>query len=143
MANRNRACFSLIALILSVVLLNGCAGGGQSLSQTGGQTLPQEVTTEYLLEKAGFKKLPVDDTTPKRQALLDSIPPGKLVTYSRNGDTYHAYTDEGSKLLYIGDELAYQRFLVLSGERQLCQRVPGANQVEFWGCMQEFRLRGR
>jgi len=143
MANWNRVRFmGAISLILAAVLINGCAGGGQTLAQTGGQTLPQEVTTEYLLTTAGFKRLPVNDDTPKRQALMNSIPSGKLVTYTRNGEVYHAYADEGSRTLYLGDELAYQRYLALARGRKLCERVPGTNQVEFWGCMQENRERG-
>jgi hypothetical protein len=131
-----------ISLILAAILLNGCAGGGQTLVETGGQTLPQEVTTEYFLTTAGFKRLAVNDDTPKMQALLNNIPTGKLVTYTRNGEVYHAYADVGSQALYIGDEAAYQRYLALAAGRKLCQRVPGTNQVEFWGCMQEYRERG-
>jgi hypothetical protein len=143
MANWNWARFmGAISLILAAVLINGCAGGGQTLVETGGQALPQEVTTEYLLTTAGFKRLPVNDDTPKRQALMNSIPSGKLVTYTRNGEVYHAYADEGSKALYLGDEPAYQRYLALARGRKLCERVPGTNQVEFWGCMQEYQGRG-
>ena len=131
-----------ICLIVIVISMHGCAGGGETLVETGGQTLPQEVTTEYLLTTAGFTRLAVNDQTPKRQALLNSIPPGKLVTYSRNGEVYHAYGDEGSQVLYIGDEVAYQNYLRLAGKRKFCERIPGTNQVEFWGCMQEYHERG-
>ena len=131
-----------LSLILAAILVNGCAGGGQTLVETGGQTLPQEVTTEYLLTTAGFKRLAVNDETPKRQALLNNIPPGKMVTYTRNGEVYHAYADEGSKALYIGDDAAYQRYQALGRDRKLCERIPGTNQVEFWGCMQEYQGRG-
>jgi hypothetical protein len=143
MAKWNRTRFiGVISLILAAVLMNGCAGGDTTLAQTGGQTLPNEVTTEYLLTTAGFKRWPVNDETPKLQALLNNIPAGKLVTYSRNGDVYHAYADEGSRALYIGDEAAYQRYEALASGRNLCVRVPGTNQVEFWGCMQEYQERG-
>jgi hypothetical protein len=143
MANWNRTRFmGALSLILAAVLMNGCAGGGQTLAETGGQTLSHEVTTEYLLTTAGFKRLPVNNETPRLQALLNSIPPGKLVTYSRDGDVYHAYADEGSRALYIGDEAAYQRYETLAKGRNLCVRVPGTNQVEFWGCMQEYQGRG-
>ena len=143
MANWNRTnLIGAISLILAVILMNGCAGGGQTRGETGGQTLPHEVTTEYLLTTAGFKRLTVNDDTPKLQALLNNIPPGKLFTYTRNGDVYHAYADEGSRALYIGDEAAYQRYESLARGRNLCVRVPGTNQVEFWGCMQEYQKRG-
>jgi hypothetical protein len=143
MANWNRtSLIRAISLILTAILMNGCAGGGQTKAETGGQTLPHEVTTEYLLTTAGFKQLPVNEETPKRQALLNNIPAGKLVTYNRNGEVYHVYADEGSRALYIGDELAYQRYEALAKGRNLCVRVPGTNQVEFWGCMQEYQERG-
>jgi len=31
-----------IFLILAAILMNGCAGGGQTLMETGGQTLPRK-----------------------------------------------------------------------------------------------------
>src|SRR5208337_3950849 len=130
-----------IFLILAAILMNGCAGGGQTLGVTGGQTLPQEVTTEYLLSTAGFKRLAVSDDTPKLQALLTATPPGQLVTYSRDGDVYHIYADKNSHALYMGDEAAYQRYEGLAKGRNLCVRVPGTNQAEFWGCMQEYQER--
>ena len=143
MANWNRTnLMGAISLILAVSLMNGCAGGGQTLMETGGQTLPHEVTTEYLLTTAGFKRLTVNDETPKLQALLNNIPPGKISTYTRNGDVYHAYADEGSRALYLGDEAAYQKYESLARGRNLCVRVPGKNPVEFWGCMQEYQEHG-
>jgi hypothetical protein len=119
----------LSILFIFTLLINGCAGG---------QTLQQEVTTEYLLTTAGFQRWDVNDTTPKWQALVNNIPKRTIVTYKRNGEIYHAYTDE--KSLYIGDQAAYRRYVVLAGDRKLCQRVSGVNQVEFWSCMQDFDL---
>ena len=142
MANSKCRFIGAISFILAAILINGCAGGGETLVETGGQTLPHEVTTEYLLTTAGFKRLAVNEETPNRQALLNNIPPGKLVTYTRNGEVYHAYADEGSRALYIGDEAAYQRYEALASGRKLCVRVPGTNQVEFWRCMQEYQERG-
>ena len=126
-----------MGLVFLSLILAGCAGGGETLQQTGGQTLSQEVTTEYLLTKAGFQKWDINQDTPKRQALLAALPPGKISTYQRNGQTYHAYTDVGSNKLYVGDEAAYQRYLSLSGQRKLCERVTGPNQEQFWKCMEE------
>ncbi len=143
MASRNRAGFlGAVALLLTAILMNGCAGGGQTLGDAGGQTPSQEVTTEYLLTKAGFKRLAVNDETPKRQALLNSIPPGKLVTYSRNGQVYHAYAVLTPPVLYLGDAAAFQRYQALAKDRKLCEQVPGKNPVEFWSCMQEYQERG-
>lgn len=143
MANWNRTkLIGAISLILAAGLTYGCAGGDVTLAQTGGQTLPHEVTTEYLLATAGFKRLTVNNETPKLQALLNNIPAGKLVTYTRKGDVYYAYADEGSQTLYLGDPAANQRYEALARGRQLCVREPGTNPVEFWGCMQEHQERG-
>ena len=122
-----------LLLILLAILVNACAGG---------QTTQQLVTTEYFLTKAGFQKLDVNETTPKRQALLDSIPRGKITTYQRDGETYYAYTDEAAQKLYIGDETAYQNYLVMTKGRQLCERVVGPDSVKFWSCYDEFQKSG-
>ncbi len=122
-----------LLLILLAILFNACAGG---------QTTQQLVTTEYFLEKAGFQKLAVNDTTPKRQALLENIPRGKISTYQRDGETYHAYTDEAAQRLYIGDETAYQNYLVMTKGRQLCERVTGPDSSKFWSCYDEFQKSG-
>jgi hypothetical protein len=132
----------VIFLVLAAFLLNGCAGGGETMVETGGQTLPQEVTTEYLLTTAGFKRLVVTNETPRSAALLNNIPPGQLVVYRRDGEVYHAYADVGRQTLYIGDLAAYQRYETLAKGKNLCVRVPGTNPVQFWGCMQEYQGRG-
>jgi hypothetical protein len=132
----------VILLILAAFLLNGCVGGGETVVETGGQTLQQQVTTEYLLTTAGFKRLVVTNDTPRTAALLNNIPQGQLVVYQRDGQTYHAYADVAHQTLYLGDQAAYQRYETLAKGRNLCVRVPGANAVQFWGCMQEFQERG-
>lgn len=120
-------------LILLAILFNACAGG---------QTTQELVTTEYFLEKAGFQKLAVNETTPKRQALLENIPRGKISTYQRDGETYHAYTDVAGQRLYIGDETAYQNYLTMTKGRQLCERVVGPDSAKFWTCYDEFQKSG-
>lgn len=119
---------TIIWLILLALALGGCITGAPT---------QREVTTEYLLTSAGFQRLEVNMETPKRQALLDNLPPGKISTYLRNGEVYHAYPGQDGKSLFIGNEGAYQNYLALSRGRQVCERVSGANQVAFWGCMEE------
>jgi hypothetical protein len=132
----------VIFLVLTAFLLNGCAGGGETMVETGGQTLQQQVTTEYLLTTAGFKRLVVTNETPRTAALLNNIPPSQLVVYERDGQVYHAYADVAHQTLYLGDLAAYQRYETLAKGKNLCVRVPGANAVQFWGCMQEFQEHG-
>ena len=129
MTNRRQAeFFGAFWLILFTLVFSACAGG------QGTQHL---VVTEYFLKDAGFKPWDVNDTTPKRQAILNSIPREKIVTFKGDAGVYHVYADEGSKTLYVGDEAAYQKYLSLSKGRQLCERVDAPNSAAFWSCFDE------
>lgn len=118
-----------ILIIVGVALIGGCGGG---------QSLQREVTTEYLLTTAGFQRWDVNQETPKRAALLDSLPNGQITTYIRDGEVLHAYPGAGSYIL-VGDEAAYQKYLSLARSRQLCRQATGANQEKFWVCMEEYQ----
>jgi len=132
--NKDKFTAGLLLLLLAF-FLNACAGA---------PTTQDLVVTEYFLEKAGFRKLDVNETTPKRQALLNSIPRGKISSYQRDGETHYAYTDEAAQRLYIGDETAYQNYLVMTKGRQLCERVEGGSEsAKFWSCYDEFQKSGR
>jgi hypothetical protein len=129
---KDRFIAALLFLPLALMLA-GCAGGLAT------QNL---VMTEYFLEKAGFQKWDVNDTTPKRQALLGSIPRGKITTFERGGVTYHAYTDEAAQRLYVGDDAAYQKYLSMSQGRKLCERVVAPDSSQFWSCYDEYQTMG-
>lgn len=133
MANcRTLRIYAAVLAILFIFpdLLTGCAGE---------PALQQEVTTEYLLTKAGFARWDVNQETPKRQALLNNLPKSKISTYKRNGEVYHVYPDENSGALYVGDAVAYQRYLAMAHGRKICERVDAQEGVHFWGCMQDLR----
>lgn len=125
-------------LVLFTLVLSGCAGG-QEARQQSTQKL---VVTEYFLKDAGFKAWEVNDTTPKRQAILDAIPRRQIVTFKGDGEVYHVYADEGSKTLYVGDAAAYQKYLTLAKGRQLCERVDAPNSVAFWSCFDDLKQSG-
>ncbi len=134
MSNRRQAEFyGAFFLILFTMWFSACAGG------QGTQHL---VVTEYVLKDAGFKAWDVNDTTPKRQAMLNSIPRGKIVTFTGDAGIYYVYADEGSKTLYVGDEAAYQKYLSMSKGRQLCERVDASNSAPFWSCFDEMKASG-
>jgi hypothetical protein len=136
MGNRMMAGFSAaICLIFLTMLCPGYANAQRQSTQ-------QLVVTEYLLEKAGFQKWDVNMETPKRQALLNAIPKGKISTYLRNGEVYHVYGDERSQTLYIGDEAAYQRYLSMAKGKQLCERVDATDSAKFWSCFDDFQKAG-
>jgi len=124
-----------ILSVLLTMLLSNCAGEPKP-------TLRQVNVTEYFLVEAGFRKWEVNMEAPKRQALLNSLPRGKIVTYQRDGQTYHAYADEAAQTLYVGDEAAYQRYQAIARGRQLCERVDATESTAFWRCFDEFPKAG-
>ncbi len=138
MARRHHLLYPALLLSFLFLLAAGCAGG-QTPREAFQQQTQDLVMTEYFLDKAGFQHWPVDQTTPKRQALLDAIPRGKISTYQRGGQTYHVYTDEAAQRLYVGDEAAYQRYLALSQGRKLCERVVAPDSSSFWSCYDEYQ----
>jgi hypothetical protein len=124
---------AVIFFILVVMVVSGCAGG-----QTGQQT----VSMQYMLTESGFQPWNLNLETPKRQALLNSLPKGKIVTYRRDGEVYHVYGDELSTTLYVGDEAAYQKYLSMARGKQLCERVNAQSPQEFWRCLEETQKPG-
>jgi hypothetical protein len=128
-----------IWVMVFVMLFSGCA----TYEPTRQETVRTEtVMTEYLLENAGFQKWPVyEDYTRERAALMRSIPKGQITTFRMNGSVYHVYNDEDSQTLYVGDELAYQRYLSLAQRGNVCRRVEGSSGEQFWACFQEYEQR--
>jgi hypothetical protein len=117
-------------VILLTILFGGCAGGPVT------QDL---VIKEYLLTDAGFGKLDVNDTTPKRQALMEAVPKGQFVTYRLEGNKWYVYADEASNAIYLGDEAAYQRYVSKVKDKRLCQSLDAENSAPFWSCFQEMQ----
>jgi len=122
-----------ILLVLFAFPLCGCAGL---------ETTQDRVINEYLLREAGFAQLEVNDTTPKRQALMDAIPKGQFISYRMDGKKYYVCKDESSQALYFGDEAAYQKFASLVGDKKLCQSMDATQSAPFWSCFQEFQKAG-
>jgi hypothetical protein len=134
MANRRQArSNAAIYLLFLAVLFCGCGGM---------QPLQDQVTTEYLLSKAGFTQYKPNMETPRTQALLDALPEGQVTTFRANGVAYHAYPDKRSKVLYVGDEAAYQKYAAMAAGKNLCQRVEAPDSAGFWGCFQEMQQKG-
>lgn len=135
MANRRQARANMAILFIFItILLYGCAERQAALRD--------QVTTEYLLTKAGFQPYKPNMETPKTQALLDALPGGEITTFRGNGTVYHAYPDKRANILYIGDATAYQNYVSLAQGRNLCQRVDAPNSAGFWSCFQELQKEG-
>jgi hypothetical protein len=136
-----------ICLVLALMLLHGCGGATPSRQQTGLTQTQQNVqaqgNTEYLLQQAGFKKWQVNQNMPQQEALLSALPKRTLVTYERDGEKLHAYGDKDTRTLYIGDDIAYQRYLALAQGRDMCTvRTGGSESANFWNCMDAYRQGG-
>jgi hypothetical protein len=121
-----------VGIIFLIMLFCGCAGS---------PTTQQMVVSEYMLQNAGFQKWDVNEETPKRAALMNNIPKGQITTFTSNGTVYHVYSDEQSKTLYVGDAAAYQKYLSMAHGQNICQRVEGSNNSQFWSCFDEYQQR--
>jgi hypothetical protein len=127
---------SAVWAILFIVLISACANGPVK------QVIKESVTTEYLLDQAGFQKMSVhQDYDRKWAALMNNTPKGQITTFRSNGSVYHVYNEPYHDVLYIGDELAYQRYLSLTQGQNLCRRVEGPDGSQFWACFQEYEQR--
>jgi hypothetical protein len=143
MANRSQANYkALILLIFCTMLFNSCAEP-QRPSITQRPSIQDAVVTEDLLTRAGFKPYPANMETPKTQALLDALPRGQITTFTGDGKVYHAYPDNRSSQVYVGDQAAYQRYLAMAQGQKVCRRVEAQNSAGFWSCFDEFQKTGR
>ncbi len=140
MTNRGKPYPGAAILVLILALSFFCSCAARETSQR--QSTQQLVVTEYLLKDAGFKPWDVNDTTPKRRAMLEALPQGKISTFSGNAGNYYVYADAAGKTLYVGDEAAYQKYLSLAKGRNVCERVEGSNSAAFWSCFDETKTGG-
>lgn len=141
MVKRGRAGLSAAVGLSLVTLLFIIGCGGAPASSSRQASAQVQVTNESLLQQAGFKRWRVNQTTmPQEEALLSALPKGTMVTYERDGKKLHAYGDKDRRVLYIGDEEAYQRYLTLAQGRAVCEKKEGTvESIRFWGCMDEYR----
>jgi len=140
MGNRRRAGLNAaIGLIFITLMFYGCGGGYPG---GGMQPLQSQVTTEYMLGQAGFTPYKPNMETPRTQALLDALPEGTVTTFRANGVPYHAYPDKRSNVLYVGDEAAYEKYVGMAKNKNICRRVEAPDSSGFWGCYQELQQKG-
>jgi len=102
---------SVIAVAL-IVALGGCAAMREERARD----------KENLLSAAGFQMKPAD--TPSRVAHLQTLTPLKLVPHTRTSDgkLLYVFADpKGCQCLYVGDEIAYQRYRALAQQQKIAQ----------------------
>ncbi|MFO1461341.1 MAG: hypothetical protein U1G08_18295 [Verrucomicrobiota bacterium] len=78
---------------------------------------------ESMLSAAGFRAVPVN--TPKREAQLKSLPPGKVSMVPRNGTNYFLYPDSKGNVLYVGQQAQYQEYQNLRAKAKMQQEQSG------------------
>jgi hypothetical protein len=85
--------------IVALILTLGCAG-------TTGTTQP--LADESQLLAAGFKV--VAATTKEQQEHLQTLPPGKVTEWQRNGKHFFVYPDVAKKQVYVGTQKEYDAY---------------------------------
>ena len=121
----------LLGIAALALLLGGCAGGPTQSSA------PSRM--EDMLATAGFKIFP--ENSPRCQAVCQKLPPEQLVPQKKGDQMAYAYYAPGAKLLYVGDEAAYQRFINLAVMQNLEPRRRAVTETnpddpEFWSLWQ-------
>ena len=113
------------ALLAATVLSSGCISAQQRVANK-----------EDLLSAAGFDARPAN--TPRRIALLRSLPPDKFVRQVHNDSITYVFADPVvCGCLYIGDQQAYGRYQQDVFQRRLAdqqQMTAEMNQADWdWG----------
>ena len=131
-----------VCLMLVAMLCSGCGGKGGPIASRQ-ENVQEQVGSEYFLQQAGFRKYQVNQNMPQQEALVSALPKRTVTTYVRDGQKLYAYGDKDSRVLYIGDEAAYQRYLALAKGREVCEVREGSGEsAKFWGCMDDYRQGG-
>jgi hypothetical protein len=89
------------------------------LSQANCATTNGTPKFEDMLTKAGFRLKQAD--TPAKEAHLLDLPPKTIVQVKQQGRSFYAFADPDNKVLYVGNDAAYQRFLIMRSH----QLAPG------------------
>ncbi len=121
----------LMVIAALSLLLTGCATGTASGKPQAAAPGPME----DLLTQAGFKTF--QESSPNCQRVCSTLRPDSLVPQKKGDQMAYAYFSTNTRLLYIGDEVAYQTFINLAVAKNLEPRrravyetVP--NDPEFW-----------
>ncbi len=93
----------VIGAIVLLASLIGCATNGTQ--------------TPDLLAAAGFQTKPAD--TPEKQALLKSLPAGKVSLVTWKGKTFYVQPDLTNNRAYVGTPAEYQAYQQLRLARQM------------------------
>jgi hypothetical protein len=79
---------------------------------TGKQAATQTLHKEAVLQRCGFKAVPV--RTPQQQQQMGTLTPDKISVVQRKGTRYYVFPDPARQMLYVGRDdqyLLYQNYL--------------------------------
>ena len=116
---RMRAALFLTLLALAV----GCASTQQM---------------ETMLSAAGFRMVPA--STPKQEAQLQHLPPGKVTLVPRGGTNYFLYPDLKKNVLFVGQQAQYQAYQQLRLKAQLEEEKAGEASLMSTSDLDDFGL---
>jgi hypothetical protein len=90
------------AAIALLVMLTGCAS---------------TQSTENMLVAAGFKA--ITPKTAAQEQRLKTLPPGKVTSVQRSGQTYYVFPDAANNQAYVGGPKQYQAYRQLRLQKQM------------------------
>src|SRR5579885_630622 len=150
--------FDIVTRLAMALLLGACVSACssvgsdlKSLNDEGKPTPEQKAAQmEPMLAAAGFVMLPAD--TPHRQQQIANLPPLKLSYYvGKTGKLHYWMADPNyCKCLYLGSEMAYQRYEQMSLQQKWEQQenqtarndLEAARQEEIDAQIEEFNPYG-
>jgi hypothetical protein len=113
-----------LACISFVLSFSGCSLWQENLKAEG---LNRAQTIEPLLADAGFTRRNAD--TPAKVAHMQSLTPFTMRYHMKNGVLRYSFADpEQCHCIYVGDQIAYERYKALKAERQQVQQQTSAYQ---------------
>lgn len=96
----------LLILVAASLALSGCAG-------------MEAHQKESLLSAAGFRaRMP---STPKQQAIFNSMTPYKMQRRMVHGRMIYAYADPRHSVVYVGTQLEYDAYKALAAQQNIAE----------------------
>ena len=84
-------------------------------------------STENMLVAAGFKV--VTPKTAAQEQRLKALPPGKVTSVQRSGQTYYVFPDAANNQAYVGGPKQYQAYRQLRLQKQMADEKLETAQI--------------
>jgi len=114
-----------LACLIVALSLDGCSLWQENVKAEG---LSRAQSIEPLLADAGFTRKDAD--TPAKVAHLQSLTPFTMRYHMKNGALRYSFADpEQCHCIYVGDQIAYERYKALKAEHQQEYQQAAAYQL--------------